>query len=112
MNKMRKALESAAREFQTHVDIETEMIYPGFRFTEEELVTQKALAAVKRIGRLPRLLSSGGGSDANIFSGYGVPTINLAIGYEEIHTTSERIPLEELFKAAELVVALTQEALQ
>lgn len=84
-------------------------MYPSYRFTDQDKVVQVAKRAIRRIGRTPRLLESGGGSDANIFAGYGIPTVNLAIGYENIHTKSERIPLEELYKAAELVVAIIQE---
>ena len=111
VEKMRKALLNAAEEFQTHIDIDVEVMYPGFKFSEQDLVTQKAIAAVEKIGRKSRLLSSGGGSDANVIAGFGIPTVNLAIGYEEIHTTNERMPISELYKAAELVIALAEEAI-
>ena len=55
------------------------------------------------------LLHSGGGSDANVIAGFDIPTVNLAVGYEEIHTTNERMPLEELYKLAEMTVAIIQE---
>jgi tripeptide aminopeptidase len=92
----------------TECDVKVDMMYPSYRFTERDKVVRVAQEAVRRIGRFPRLLESGGGSDANIFSGYGVPTVNLAIGYQNIHTKSEQIPLEELYKAAELVVSIVQ----
>ena len=71
-----------------------------------------AIVFLRPLGLRLQLLSSGGGSDANVISGYGVPTVNMALGYEDIHTTSERIPVEELNKAAELVVALAQTAIE
>ncbi len=52
------------------------------------------------------MVASGGGSDANVMNGYGIPTINLGVGYENIHTTSERMPIDELVKATELVIEL------
>ncbi|MEW9669650.1 M20/M25/M40 family metallo-hydrolase [Ammoniphilus sp. 3BR4] len=112
VEKMKKAFAEAAEEFHTRIDVEVEVMYPGFKFGEEDLVTQKAMEAVRKVGREPRLLSSGGGSDANVVAGFGIPTVNMAIGYEEIHTTDERMPIEELNKAAELVVALVQTALE
>ena len=72
-------------------------------------MVQHAQRAIKKIGRTSRLLTSGGGSDANVFSGLGIPTVNLAVGYENIHSTKERIPVQELIKTAELVVALIAE---
>ncbi|WP_134698878.1 M20/M25/M40 family metallo-hydrolase [Ammoniphilus sp. YIM 78166] len=112
VEKMKKAFAEAAEEFQTQIDVDVHVMYPGFKFGEGDLVTQKAIAAVKKVGRHPRLLASGGGSDANVVAGFGIPTVNLAIGYEEIHTTNEKMPIEELNKAAELVVALVQTALE
>lgn len=112
VEKMKQAFAVAAEEFHTMIDVEVEVMYPGFKFGEEDLVTQKAIQAVRQVGREPKLLSSGGGSDANVIAGHGIPTVNLAIGYEEIHTTNERMPIEELNKAAELVVALAQGAVQ
>ena len=44
-----------------------------------------------------------------MIAGHGIPTVNLAVGYEEIHTTNEKIPVEELAKTAELVVAIIEE---
>ena len=108
--KMTKAFEEAAEEMKAKVKIETDKMYPAFKYDESSLVVQKAIAAMKKIGREPKISASGGGSDANVIAGYGVPTVNLGIGYEEIHTTKERMPISELLKAAELVVALIEVA--
>ncbi len=83
-----------------------EHMYPGFNFTEKDLVVQTAMTAVKNIGRSPELLSSGGGSDGNVFNGAGIPTVTLSVGYEEIHTTKERMPVEELNKLTELLLEI------
>ncbi len=107
--KMKQAFQTAAQELGGEVSVEVENLYPGFHFRTTDLVVQKAIAAVERIGRQPQIGASGGGSDANILSGMGIPTVNLGIGYENIHTTNERMPIAELNKAAELVVALVEE---
>lgn len=49
---------------------------------------------------------TGGGSDANIIRSKGLDVITLAIGYEEAHTLSESIELEQLEKLTALIVAL------
>lgn len=109
---MTQAFEETAREYGAKVEVETKILYPGFQFTESDLVVQKAKAAIEKVDRVPTIGASGGGSDANVLSGYGIPTVNLGIGYENIHTTKERMPIEELVKAAELVVALVEECSQ
>jgi tripeptide aminopeptidase len=108
VQKMKEAFEGAASDFNTTANVEVEVMYPGFKFSDSDLVVQIARGAVKSIGRSPQLLSSGGGSDANVIAGHGIPTVNLGIGYEFIHTKNERMPIKELNKAAELFVALVQ----
>ncbi len=107
---MRQAVADVAQEFGARVEFQDERIYPSFLCEEDDAVVQTAKRAVEAIGRSCKTLHSGGGSDANIFNGIGIPTVNLAIGYENIHTKQEQIPVEELVKAAELVVAIAKEA--
>ncbi|MBS8264810.1 M20/M25/M40 family metallo-hydrolase [Mesobacillus boroniphilus] len=107
--KMKEAFESAAQEMGGKADVDIQVMYPGFKFGEGDLVVELAKKAAAKIGRSSELLHSGGGSDANVIAGFGIPTVNLAVGYEEIHTTNERMPIEELDKLAEMVIALIQE---
>lgn len=106
VRKMKEAFENTAREFGASAEVQVQIMYPAYKLAETEPVVQKAVAAVQRMGRQPSTMQSGGGSDANIFNGMGIPTVNLAIGYEEIHSVNERMPLEELYKAAQLAVEL------
>jgi tripeptide aminopeptidase len=106
---MKEASESAAADMGAKVEFNSQRTYPAYKYDESDEVVQLAVRAVHRIGRQPVTLFSGGGSDANVFNGLGIPTVNLAIGYEHIHTTKEQIPVDELCKTVELVVALIQE---
>lgn len=103
---MREAFESAAAEFGAKAEFKSELIYSGYKYDENDEVVQVSMEAVRRLGLTPRLFHSGGGSDANIFNGLGFPTVNLAIGYEHIHTTKEQIPVEALVQATELAVEI------
>jgi tripeptide aminopeptidase len=107
--KMKEAFESTAKNMGTAAEVEVEIMYPGFKLGEGDEVVEIAKKAMTAIGRTPELLQSGGGSDANIFAGHGVPTVNLAVGYEEIHTKNERMPITELVKLSEAVVAVVKE---
>jgi len=107
---MREAVESAAREYGAEAEFVNEVIYPAFKFGDGDEVVEIAKTAIRSIGLEPYQFESGGGSDANMFNGNGVPTVNLAVGYEDIHTTSERIKADDLVKVAELVLALVAEA--
>ncbi|HAQ08567.1 MAG TPA: hypothetical protein DCR24_14010 [Bacillus bacterium] len=109
VSKMKEAFESAAQEMGGKADVEVQVMYPGFKFGEGDLVVELARKAAAKIGRSCELLQSGGGSDANVIAGFGIPTVNLSVGYEEIHTTNERMPIEELEKLSEMVVELIKE---
>lgn len=105
---MKMVFEETAAAMGGKAEIDIQLMYPGFRFDEDEHVTQVAIQAVKNIGRTPNLGISGGGSDANIIAGFGIPTVNLSVGYEEIHTKNERMPVEELEKLSDLLVEIVK----
>lgn len=106
---MKVAFESAAEEMGGRAEVNIEVMYPGFKFADGDHVVEVAKKAAEKVGRKPELLHSGGGSDANIIAGFDIPTVNLAVGYEEIHTTNERMSIEELNKLAEMVIAIIEE---
>ncbi|WP_019241379.1 MULTISPECIES: M20/M25/M40 family metallo-hydrolase [Bacillus] len=105
---MKEAFETTAKEMGGEAIVNIEVMYPGFKYGHGDHVVEVAKKAAEKIGRTPSLQQSGGGSDANVIAGFGIPTVNLAVGYEEIHTTNEKMPIEELEKIAEMVVAVVQ----
>jgi tripeptide aminopeptidase len=107
--KMKEAFETVAKDMGGEAIVDVKVMYPGFKFGDGDHVVEVAKKAAKKIGREPQLLHSGGGSDANVIAGHGIPTVNLAVGYEEIHTTNEKMPIEELVKTSEMVIAVIQE---
>ncbi|MFS0863430.1 tripeptidase T [Fredinandcohnia sp. 179-A 10B2 NHS] len=109
VQKMKEAFESAASEMGGRAEVDIQVMYPGFKFADGDHVVEVAKRAAAKIGRQSELQRSGGGSDANVIAGHGIPTVNLAVGYEEIHTTNEKMPIEELVKTAELIVAIVEE---
>jgi tripeptide aminopeptidase len=109
VQKMKDAFESVAEQMGGRADVDVQVMYPGFKFGEEDQVVQIAKKAAAKLGRPCELQKSGGGSDANVFNGFNIPTVNLAVGYEEIHTTNERIPVEELYKLGEMTLAIIEE---
>ncbi len=110
VEKMKQAFIQTADEMGGEVELQVDIMYPGFKQQEGDHVVEVARTAAKQIGRESKLLTSGGGSDANIIAGHNIPTVNLAVGYEEIHTTNERMPVGELVKIAEFVTAIIDEA--
>lgn len=106
---MCSTMERAAADLGGRVMITTQSMYPAYNIASASRVVQVASRAVAAIGRTATCVTSGGGSDANHFNRIGIPTVNLAIGYEHIHTTSEQMPIVELVKTAELVAAIMRQ---
>jgi len=110
LDNMRKAVESTADEFGGEGKLTSEIVYPAYKHEEASEVVQLAMNAVRTIGLTPRTFHSGGGSDANVFNGLGVPTVNLAVGYEYIHTTKEQIKADYLPLLAQLVIEIVKQS--
>ena len=109
---MKQAVEETVAKFGATSKFRSKIVYPAYEHTEDSDVVKLASRAITAIGATPRTFHSGGGSDANVFNGLGVPTVNLAVGYEHIHTTQEQIKVENLVKTAQLVVELIKQSAQ
>jgi len=103
---MKEALENAAKERGCTADVEVSFERVGYKLEETDPVVQVAKKAIEKIGRKPELRATGGGSDANIFTIAGIPVANLGVGYLDIHSKNEKMPISELVKLSELVVEL------
>ncbi|MDF2922039.1 MAG: peptidase [Paenibacillaceae bacterium] len=105
---MKSSCESACAEMGASCEFSYEMMYPGYKFDESAPHVRLAMAAAEELGLSPKLFHSGGGSDANLFNGQGIPTVNLSVGYQAIHTVNEHIAVNDLVKVAELVVGIAK----
>lgn len=110
LDAMKSACESACSEMGASCEFRYELMYPGYKFDETAPHVKLAMDAAEAIGLTPNLFHSGGGSDANLFNGQGIPTVNLSVGYQAIHTVNEYISVSDLVKVAELVVEISRKA--
>jgi len=103
---MTDALEKAARAHGAEVKTKVYRAYNGFTLTEEDEIIRLALRAVAAVGVEPRLESTGGGSDANIFNANGIACTNLSTGMMAAHTTEEWIAVKDLVLCSQAVLEL------
>lgn len=103
---MKLAFEKAARQHHAQLEFRATRAYNRYQFSRSDRLVKRVAKALQRIGRKPRFESTLGGSDANIWNAKGIKCVVVSVGYEQMHTTSEYIPIQELVKAAELVEAL------
>ena len=80
--------------------------YPLMSVSEEHPLVATAEKVAKELGRKLRPGMTGGGSDANIFNAKGLATVIMGIGMQNVHTTSERISLDDMAASAEFVLEI------
>ena len=106
---MQNLFEAAAQKMGATVEIKKTRSCTGFRLDEESQTVKLAAQSIKHIKREPHYEITGGGSDANVFNEKGKETANLSIGYEEIQTVNEYIPISELETAAKLAYQIVND---
>lgn len=80
---------------------------PPLSLAEDTPVIERVKRASAASGKNLRYIVAGGGSDANIFNGFGLPTAIIATGMSKVHTVEERLDLNDLVNLTELLYALT-----
>lgn len=103
---MTEALKQAVARHRATVEISVRRSYSTFKLSQEDGIVRKAVAAARTLGLTPALVASGGGSDANIFNAGGIATINISTGMDKVHTTEERLAVDDLIKCAAFLLAI------
>jgi len=105
---MRLCCAKAVQEFGGSFDFSHEISYPAMNVGADSMLLHRALHACNNLNLTAAVKGTGGGSDANIFTGKGLSCINLGIGMSRVHTTEEFIRIGDIEKAAMLTAALMQ----
>lgn len=103
---IKNAFEKTLRGTGAQLDFRVTRAYNQYSFGKQDRFVRRIAQALKKIGRKPNYRATMGGSDANIWNAKGIKTVVVSVGYEQIHTTAEYLPIAELVKAAELVQTL------
>lgn len=106
---MTAALQAGADAVGARVEIKWQPQYHGYHLADDSLPVRIALAALATLGIDAHTGSMGGGTDGNHLVAKGVPCAVVGVGYAEIHSTRENIPVENLRRTAELIVAVAEE---
>jgi len=80
--------------------------YPALTIPDDTPVLKRMRNATAMAGKKVQYIVAGGGSDANIFCGYGLPTAIVATGMSKVHTVDEQLDLNDLVNLTELLYAL------
>jgi tripeptide aminopeptidase len=106
---MTETFEDVAREMGARLEADIQFSYGPVNLKPGAEVLERGFAAMRRAGLEPKLRATGGGSDANVFNTRGIEATNLGCGYKGAHGLNESLPVSELERIGDVVVALIQE---
>ncbi len=86
-----------------------EYSYEGYEYSDKDEIVKLVKKSGEKIGLDIDLVSSGGGSDANILNEKGIKAINLACGMTKVHTLEEYIRFSHVEKVSELICEIIKE---
>ena len=78
-----------ARRRNARVRITEQKEYRAFRIRQNDLFLNFMNDTFLKCGMRPEHVTSGGGSDANIFNAKGIRSINISTGMQKVHSTDE-----------------------
>ncbi len=110
IQEMLETITFAAQLAECDVETKSEASARGYRFRKDDVPVRLAAAALERAGFSPSYGLSGGGADANVFNERGLQCLNLANGMTDIHTSDERIAVEDLERMVDVTLALVETA--
>jgi tripeptide aminopeptidase len=91
------------------LSIRRKIAFETFTVAETHPVVAHAFRAARALGIEPRLRPSGGGMDANVFNGRGLPCVALGMGIENAHSPGEHIAVAQLEAGVRFIEALLKE---
>ncbi len=94
------------------VDLNITTGFQGYSLSDGEPIVRMAIDSMRAIGLNPTLISSGGGSDANILSEKGIKAINLATGMKYPHSVDESIEVEDLANLSRAILEIVKRSSQ
>ena len=88
------------------ITIDGRLDYESFRLADDEPSVLAAEAAVRSVSVEPVRSITNGGLDANWMNVHGIPAVTLGCGQSDIHTTSEKLDLEEYYRGCAVALRL------
>jgi tripeptide aminopeptidase len=103
---MRRLLEEEAEKLGARAEVTVTRSYGAIDVPPDSPLIGLLERALRACGLEPRLVPTGGGSDASVFNDHGIVAVNVGVGYTEMHSTTEHIAVADLGRIAEVVLAV------
>lgn len=110
VEEMERALMKACEKHRARLKLKVEEMYKSFEIKKDNKIMPLVISGMKANGIQPVVKQTGGGSDANIFNEWGIPTVILGVGADRVHTTREQIRVVDFIKGTENILSIIKEA--
>ncbi len=107
---MVQAIAAEAAAAGVDVEIDVYEAFRGYRHEADSLLLAIGTEAASIAGLRALRLDGGGGSDANVFNAAGLPALTLGVGFENAHSSQERMSLERLGELAAMAAGVVRAA--
>lgn len=108
VNDMKKKLETACYEYGAKLTINENREYSSYDVSRDE----KLIGILKEASDISNielvLESTGGGSDTNVLNSRGIPSCNISVGMDNIHTVDERIKIQDMLDSTKFLVNIVR----
>jgi tripeptide aminopeptidase len=102
------AMTEAASDRECDVEIHLEEMFRSYKVQRSSLVVEVAARALADVGIEPQPISTGGGSDANVFQARGFQCVNLANGTKGAHQIDESVTVDALGTMLDVALGLVR----
>ena len=110
VSEMVDAIAEAASDAECDVETSVERLFQSYRLPRTAPAVEVAAAALRDSDIEPIYITTGGGSDANVFIQAGLPVVNLANGTEGNHQPDESVTVEALETMLDVTIAIVAQA--
>jgi tripeptide aminopeptidase len=110
VSEMVDAIAEAASDAECDVETTVERLFQSYRLPRTAPAVEVAAAALRDCDIEPIYITTGGGSDANVFIQAGLPVVNLANGTEGNHQPDESVTVEALETMLDVTIAIVTQA--
>lgn len=102
--------EASSKNFGGKIVFETFQKYKSFNLPSDSDAVEIAKIGIAAAGYNAIIIQYPGGSDANKINELGIPTVNLGLGYRNVHTHKEFVSIKNLKASANIALSICKTA--
>ena len=108
LNHIKDTFQQIAHNYQTVAEVNVKQQLPGFNLQSPCKAITLAQDSATALNLSATTTLTQDSSDGNILNELGIPTVILGVGYENIHSTAERISIESLYLLTRQLVEIVK----